>query len=99
MGYYTRYDFSVVGGGDDKTDYKEELVKRLPYDYFDCQITWVNWSRDLMNFSKEYPDVLFLLSGEGEENADLWRAYFRNGKMQLCEAKITYDNFDENKLT
>ena len=48
--------------------------------------------------SKQHPNVLFELSGEGGENGDLWKAYFKNGKMQMCKAKIIYDDFDEAQL-
>ena len=45
-----------------------------------------------------HPKVVFELSGEGEEAGDLWKAYFKDGKMQMCKAKIEYDNFDESQM-
>lgn len=48
--------------------------------------------------STKYPDILFEVTGEGEETGDLWKAYFKNGKMQYCKGKVVYDDFDEYKL-
>ena len=61
-------------------------------------IKWYNWKHDMIALSKRFPNILFALHGEGEENGDLWNAYFKNGKVQICEAIITYEPFDENKL-
>ena len=40
-----------------------------------------------------------MLKGEGVDPGDIWQRYFKNGKTQLCEAKISFDEYDENKLT
>lgn len=61
-------------------------------------VTWYGWENDMRFVSKEYPGTLFILSGKGETDDDLWKAYFRDGKMQLTEAIITYEPFDESKL-
>jgi hypothetical protein len=61
-------------------------------------VKWYNHEDELEAFSKRFPDVLFTLSGEGEESGDIWRKYFVNGKKQVAKAKITFDEFDPAQL-
>lgn len=49
-------------------------------------------------FSEKHPEALFELSGDGEESGDLWKQYWRNGKVQHCSGTIVYDEFDESKM-
>lgn len=60
--------------------------------------SWYKHEKDLRDFSKNYPEVLFTLSGEGSEAGDIWKKYFRNGKCQVAKAKIIIDEFDPEKL-
>lgn len=59
---------------------------------------WYTHAEDLIKFSLNYPTWLFTLSGEGEESGDVWRLYVLDGKKQLAKAKLTFDDFDFNKL-
>lgn len=49
-------------------------------------------------FSLKHRDALFELSGEGEDNGDAWKEYYRNGRMHKCKARLVFDDFDEAKL-
>ena len=60
--------------------------------------TWYEAINEIKNFSKKHPDNLFILDRDGEENSDVERSYFKNGKVQVCMAKITFEKFDESKL-
>jgi len=52
----------------------------------------------MREYSKKHPEVIFTLKGEGEEKDDLWVEHYKNGLMQECKAKITFDPFDESSL-
>lgn len=98
MGYYTRFELAVINGGDYETDYEEVVKEQVDYNPFSDETKWYDFEKDMREVSKEHPNVLFELSGEGEEAGDLWKAYFKNGKMQMCKARVEYDNFDEARL-
>ena len=57
-----------------------------------------DWKTELKELSEVFPDYVFQLDASGEEPGDLWRAYFKNGKMQEAPARIIFDRFDESKL-
>lgn len=59
---------------------------------------WYGFDEDLIEISKKHPDNLFTLQGAGEENGDIWVCYFKHGKKQMCEAKITFAEFNEEEL-
>ena len=48
--------------------------------------------------SKRFPGHIISLYGSGEEDGDIWRAHFKNGKRQICHAIITFEQYDESKL-
>jgi hypothetical protein len=112
MGYNTRYTLNWDLSKSDTTweEISEEIGLRKAINrrffygvdtngntYDACK--WYDHENDIAEFSKIFPDVIFELSGEGEEARDIWKKYFKNGKIQICIAKITFDEFDESKLT
>lgn len=62
------------------------------------EVKWYEHEEDMKFLSKQYPDILFKLHGEGEENGDIWDKYFMNGKMQHCHAVMSIPPFDKSKL-
>lgn len=104
MGYYTEYSLAV--SGKDELDIIDDLRKRYESAAFafdedgapqdSCK--WYDHETDMKYFSSLHPDLLFTLTGDGEESGDIWVKYFKNGKMQLCKAKIVLDPFDESQL-
>ncbi len=62
------------------------------------EVKWYERDEVMAKSSKKYPGVVFCLTGDGDENDDMWYAYFKNGKVQYCPAIITYDKYDESKL-
>lgn len=99
MGYYTGYSLVIEGGNNDiikelrKENQNAEYALDDNGDTEEC-IKWYEHEEDFRKFSMKHPEILFSLHGEGEESEDIWKAYFKNGKMQKCEAKITFEEFN-----
>lgn len=112
MSYDTRYGWELqrehglsieesameaLGFPQDETLFAE-LVKMVGYNPFNEACSWYDHDKHMAELSKRHPKVLFTLHGEGEENEDIWRKYFKAGKVQVCRAKITFDAYDPKKL-
>lgn len=99
MGYYTRHTLTIVEGDDHETDHEKGIAESNDYmGCFDEEIKWYDHEEDMRKYSKKYPDVLFKIEGEGEESGDLWVEYHKNGRMQRCKGKITFDEYDPKLL-
>jgi hypothetical protein len=68
------------------------------YNPFTSSCSWYGHVEDMVEFSKQYPNIVFTLSGEGDETGDLWRKYFKDGKVQVVRAVFTFQPFDPEKL-
>ena len=111
MGYYTKFDLKI----NTKINQEQELqitnflsnkiikksVKISDHwdDYLEEEMKWYDYETDMTELSILFPDIVFELSGEGEESDDIWKQYFKSGKTQICNAIISFDKFDEAKLT
>jgi hypothetical protein len=103
MGYNTSYTLSIKNGSNDLIDELREAYDDADYainSYGDREerCKWYDHEKHIKSFSIIHPDVLFVLEGDGEESRDIWVKYFQNGKMQSCKAKITFDEFNPEKL-
>jgi hypothetical protein len=103
MGYYTRHDLEDNSGNYDLISQLREESEEAKYaidSNGECeeQCKWYSHEKELRAFSAKHPDVTFMLSGEGEEPGDIWREYYKGGRMQKCKAIITFDDYDERKL-
>jgi len=102
MGYYTNHDLEVVSGGDIDIDYHEIVNEASGYggmDIFEEECKWYSHRDDMRVVSKRHTGVLFKLSGEGEESGDLWIEYHKDGKVQAIKGVITFEDYDESKLS
>lgn len=59
---------------------------------------WYDHDTELKEFSRSYPDALFVLYGDGESGEDFWYSYFRDGKVQNAPVRLEFDEFEESKL-
>lgn len=101
MGYYTRYQLRNIHLlSEEAIAALEDAADVLPYILSEyCDSTkWYEHEADMLAISKRFPKDLFHLYGDGEESGDMWHKYFKNGKMQICKAQITFEPFNEAKL-
>lgn len=101
MGYYTSYSLSIHEEGDRYVyieDAKKEITEYHNYNPFIEANKWYKHEEDMRRLSREYPNTVFILEGNGEDSGDMWMKYFKNGKMQEAKAIITYPEFDPSKL-
>lgn len=105
MGYNTYYDLkikdcvrinTIIEELSDENDDAAYALDENGNTEMPCK--WYDHDEDLKEFSKKYPELLFILNVEGEEPGDIWREYFKNGKMYSDKAEIIFPEFDESKL-
>ena len=86
---------------------KEEIINNtylLDEDVYDLELgltdtyKWYDYDEEMLELSKQFPETVFCLYGDGEESMDVWYKYYKNGKSQYCPAKVTFDEYDESKL-
>lgn len=105
MGYCTEFNLTIVSGGDKSLIDALRNSNEIAVDAFMSNgvsrysVKWYDWERDMRAFSAAHPNALLLLEGQGEDSADLWRAHFKGGRMQLAKARIAFDDFDEARLS
>ena len=54
-------------------------------------LKWYDHEKDMIELSKEFPDIMFMLEGEGEERDDNWRLYVHNGELEWVRAMLVWD--------
>ena len=101
MGYETRFKLTALTGRNySQHDYLKVLAEIDPQEFspeadsfeeeFEEPRTWYNYKDDMKKLSLAFPDTYFLLYGAGEEQGDVWKAYFCNGKAQIIKATLTF---------
>lgn len=97
MGYYTDYRLKVFGRGKTTAQHMEQIKERFKIKAF-YSSKWYDHEEELKEYSKEHEGQLFELTGFGEDKCDIWRAYFKEGKMNKEQACIEFWNYDEDRL-
>jgi hypothetical protein len=114
MGYETKFELDYISAQSDEWSvdkFNQDLNNNktfgsygLPLDSNDWdKMKWYSWDKDMKELSLEYPNLLLRLAGSGEDDGDMWCAYYMNGKSQMVKAQITYadpdmSNFDRVDL-
>lgn len=114
MGYYTYYNLEVRDLNTDEPiseALEAEITRKLAVilelednedttfeDLFFDELKWYDYEEDLEELSKEYPDLIFILSGEGEDREDVWRKWFCNGYIDGGMAEIVYPEINMDQF-
>lgn len=111
MGYYTDFEIEVIPdeGVEVDFDYLHFKLNKISEYVFSVSgnnglrlgdSKWYNSKSDMSRLSEQFKNVLFIVNGEGEENGDIWKYYFKNGMFQDANVRVTYthDEFDSSKL-
>lgn len=114
MGYYTCFSGSIESGpatekevalaisnldyfgflidDDDTINTIDDVIA------YNGEMKWYSYQSDMERISKQFPDTVIKIHGEGEEIGDLWDAYFKNGKSIVYHAGIVYPPFNPADL-
>jgi len=121
MGYETRYSLKTVRSVLDEKDplvtvlgekprklpdFEKMIVDLDEYNPFEDRCKWYDHEERMKDLSAKFPHVLFVLEGFGEEDGDVWRKYFRAGKMFRADAVLSFppppktmtDKLDKDEL-
>ena len=75
----------IMGENEHWPHYKEEIAKTpdYPFDWIcnDC-MKWYDHSSDMTQLASEFPNIIFMLEGHGEEFEDHWREYYYGDKYE-----------------
>ena len=82
--------WQLVGGSD---RYTPKGIENC----LDEEMKWYDHEADMTALSKEFPNILFVLDGVGEEFPDAWRKWFYNGAVEASYAEVVYPE-PENPL-
>jgi hypothetical protein len=110
MGYYTTFTGNVTGPSELLNEFMIDADNGHKFGAYDFDLNdwfddiiggdamkWYDWNDDLASISKDYPNLLFSLEGEGEESGDIWKAWARNGKVVVVKAEIKFREPDFDK--
>ena len=94
MGYYTNYTLSAQNANGKESEIEERIkdisgYTGLSFDsIYNCK--WYNRFKDMEAVSKEFPDVTLSLEGDGEEQGDVWKAIFKDGKSKVVKPEVVW---------
>lgn len=109
MGYYTAHELEVIEGDVTVEEFFDAIRRQYGEnedifyamdDEGNCSdiCKWYSSVEDMKKYSLMFPDAVFCLYGDGEESDDLWRQYYKNGKVQHEAVVMTFAPYDESKL-
>lgn len=88
MGYYTHYDIS-----NNPDDVQQAILEESGYGCLQDSVKWYDCRKDMRNVSLKFPGVMLEVSGEGEEQGDIWRAFYKDGRECYQKGKIVFPEY------
>lgn len=112
MGYYTKYRLKIISPNIEaeaqrKAFYDWSEDTSFVFDEYATpdevmqgyQGKWYDWNKEMLEFSKKFPMLIFQLDGSGQEGEfDEWRAFFKNGKYFEQKAELNFPTPDFSQL-
>lgn len=108
MEYATQYTLNILNSRDTEQEIKViqdfrsryPLAKRaLAFNGASYIATnWKTYNEDMLNFSQLHPKVIFMLFAKGQDDLDITKHYYIDGRVQHCKARIIFPKFDRKKL-
>jgi hypothetical protein len=59
---------------------------------------WPSHERNMKKISLKFPNIIFTLRGEDQNNGNVWVKYFKEGKMHIAATTISFEKFNSKKL-
>lgn len=108
MGYYTTYILGVRAEtlNSNEKELLEKSIREIndgyPFSHYSLEFSfeteetkWYSHNTDMLELSSKYPSVEFVLEGYGEEREDIWKKYYKNGKMKRVVPKLVWPDDKE----
>lgn len=99
MSYYISHKLILPKDYDENIFHETQITEKYGFGFNgDCDVAWYDSIKDMKEYSKLYPEILFMIEYEGERNLDVYKTYFKNGKSWISIPKIVWKEFEESML-
>ena len=98
MSYKSRYELKVINDKYYEGYHKSEIEEMVGFDCFYERTSHFTSYKIMCEYSKKYPNCIFVITRYGEEPLDIDKTYFKDGKFQTCKLVVKFDEYDETKL-
>lgn len=87
MGYYTNYDLSR------NSEEVIEAIEEMAGESLEDSTKWYDSREHMKAVSLKFPGVMLHVKGMGEENGDIWQAFYKDGRECYQKAQITFPDY------
>lgn len=65
-------------------------------EFFWDEIKWYDHDEDMKELSVYFPGYVFVLTGQGEDHDDSWRAFYHRGVSEISQARMVYSALESD---